>query len=820
MNVNPNRERDLVLTPNEFAYISDQTKGHVVTYVGPFKTSMANTDRPVIFDPKTKRFKNCNLDESTQVFTAAPEGWYVELKNPSIDGKQPNIGTSNNSPALQIGRKVNLPGPIFFALWPGQMVRVTQGHYLRSNQYLVVRIYDEGEARKNWAQAVVKPQTTHTEDAEKTPITKPAPDLTMGQHMIIKGTEVSFYIPPTGVEVVRDQNGNYVRDAVTLERLEYCILLDESGNKRYIQGPDVVFPEPTEMFIAKNGQRKYRAIELNENSGIYLKVIAPYTENGKNYSVGDELFVTGKEQMIYFPRPEHALIKYGDHEIYYAVAIPPGEGRYFLNKTTGKITLQTGPCMFLPDPRENIIVNRVLTEKQTTLWFPNNQEALIFNRKLKEQAEKEQTQDYYVPSPAPQAQKKKQTFTEEQQQTSLPAGVVGDEISRTTQFTPPRSITLNSKYSGAVMIDIWTGYAVMVVSKTGERKVIVGPKTYLLEYDEILQTIELSTGTPKTDDNLIRTVYLRSLHNKVSDVVKAETKDFCEVDITLSYRINFTGEPEKWFNVENYVKFLTDHLRSVIRNAVKKYSVLDFYADSIALVRDIILGKASEDGKRQGRSFKENGMAIYDVEVLDINLQNIDIQDLISTAKHSEVKHQIALETQNRNLEFTQKTEEIQRQMEEAKSQTTQAIFDLRVQEIQKQLTYRLTEIEGQLKTESEKLKGTLEAQKFEIEINSAKLEQQKATQELQMVFAQKLLEQRLQEMKAEVDAVVKKAQAVSPDLVAALQAFGDKALAERMAESMAPLSILGGKSIAEVFSNLLKGTVLEHALKPRQLGE
>jgi hypothetical protein len=42
-----------------------------------------------------------------------------------------------------------------------------------------------------------------------------------------------------------------VRDAVTLERLEYCILLDENGNKRFIQGPAVVFPAPTETFVER-----------------------------------------------------------------------------------------------------------------------------------------------------------------------------------------------------------------------------------------------------------------------------------------------------------------------------------------------------------------------------------------------------------------------------------------------------------------------------------------------------------------------------------------------------------------------------------------
>lgn len=39
-----------------------------------------------------------------------------------------------------------------------------------------------------------------------------------------------------------------------------------------------------------------------KSKGLYIKVIAPYDEGGKNYKVGDELFITGKDQMIYFPR--------------------------------------------------------------------------------------------------------------------------------------------------------------------------------------------------------------------------------------------------------------------------------------------------------------------------------------------------------------------------------------------------------------------------------------------------------------------------------------------------------------------------------------
>ncbi len=344
------RERDLVLAPNEYAFISDQTKGNINVYVGPYKTSLANTDQPVFFDEQSKRFDRCGLEQATRVFATAPEGWYITLKNPAGDQMQPKNGTVNNLPDLQVGHKINLPGPVSFGLWPGQMVRVLKGHHLRSNQYLLVRVYDEASARSNWTRAVMKLQGNVPEEglnlksaAEET--------LNLGQEMVIRGTEVSFYIPPTGIEVVTDRQGGLVREAVTLERLEYCILLDEDGNKRYIQGPDVVFPEPTERFVERQVSgvlcKKFRAVELNENSGIYVKVIAPYTSSDGDkvtqHGVGDELFITGKDQMIYFPRPEHAVIKYGAQDIHYAVAIPAGEGRYVMERNTGQIRLVKGP---------------------------------------------------------------------------------------------------------------------------------------------------------------------------------------------------------------------------------------------------------------------------------------------------------------------------------------------------------------------------------------------------------------------------------------------------------------------------------------------
>jgi len=613
-----------------------------------------------------------------------------------------------------------------------------------------------------------------------------------------------------GIEVVADESGHYVREAVTLERLEYCILLDEEGNKRFIQGPAVVLPRPTETFVERSGSRKFRAIELNENSGIYVKVIAPYEDASGAYKVGDELFITGRQQMIYFPRPEHAVIKYNDQEIHYAVAIPAGEGRYVLDRTTGAISLRRGPTMLLPDPRREVVVRRVLDERTVTLWFPGNHEAMAVNQRLMALKQSAAAANEPLTEKAVRAEA---AAAPARSAVQVPGGFAGDDFQRRNQFTPPRTLVLDTRYDGAVAIAVWTGYAVMVVNRLGDRRVIVGPATHLLEYDETMQSMELSTGTPKSDERLARTVYLRVLHNKVSDAVEAETKDLCRVHLKLSYRVNFEGDPNGWFNAENYVKFLTDHLRSLIRHAVKGYGVEEFYARSVSILRDVILGSTADGAKRTGRLFEENGMRVYDVEVLDVSLGDEEIAAMLVGAQHAAVRQALAVADQRRKLELTRETETVKREVGELQSGTRVAEFAQKLSELEHAVKVQSAEVGGQ--TTLRGLQQGLQA----VELASAKaahaadIARREETSRFETEHAKAMLEQRLRLLDAEVKALVEKAGAVSPDLVAALQGFSDRALTERVAESMAPLAILGGESVAEVLGRLLAGTPLAKAL-------
>src|SRR5262249_549935 len=97
-------------------------------------------------------------------------------------------------------------------------------------------------------------------------------------------------------------------------------------------------------------------------------------------------FITGKETAIYFPREEHSLVRYDGKDKHFAVAVPAGEARYVMNRKTGAIHMVEGPAMLLPNPVEEVIVRRVLSDKECASWYPTNQEALADNRSLRQVA--------------------------------------------------------------------------------------------------------------------------------------------------------------------------------------------------------------------------------------------------------------------------------------------------------------------------------------------------------------------------------------------------------------------------------------------------
>ena len=805
-NDNRGRTRDLVLAVNEYVQIQDCTNGEIRTHAGPAMVTISQQQTCVIFNNKTKKFDEVkDFERAKQLFVSAPEGWYVILKNPTADGSYPGAGKSNVTPDnMKVGVKVNISGPASFALFPGQMAKVVRGHKLRSNQYLIARVYDAVAATQNAASATIL-------DAEGKEITKKETYFT-GQQLVIKGTEVSFYIPPTGIEVLacEDNAAEYVRDAVTLERLEYCILKDESGEKVYAHGPKVVFPTPTQTFVQTPQKGViFRALELSPISGIYVKVIAAYEENGVKHPIGEELFITGNDQMIYYPRPEHAMIQYDGKYMHHAIAIPEGEGRYILDRINGTVKMVKGPAMYLPDPRTEVVVKRVLSAKECEIFYPGNREALEYNLGLSEaQAEKNARN-----GKANKTDIINNAYSTSNQEATLAIFAANGNISRGVSYTKPRTIVLDTKYEGVVAINVWTGFAVRVVSKSGKRETIVGPATRLLEYDETLEVVSLSTGKPKTTDRLIETAYLRVDNNKVSDIVKVQTQDFVDVALHLSYNVNFLPEyQDKWFSVDNYVKHLCDRMRSLLKREAKKHTIEDFYANAADIVRTVTLDK-SKDSKHDGRLFEENGMLVTDVEVLGVQVEAA-IAKMMEAHQKEMIQKTLDLSDATRKAEMVEKLAEYERRESDLAYETKMHTLELNQKAEEERLKNSADIAAMKRAEEAATAQAKADMQAIYDAIQKAQLARDRAADDQKIETEKQLAAIEEAKQKAYAETVAKMFAAISPDLVAALESQANAQVMTGLGQAIAPYALAKNESAAEAINTLLRGTSLEKTLK------
>lgn len=851
-------KRDLILSPGTYAYMRDTATGGIKTATGPTVINPTAQEEPVIYDPGIASFKRVGLDEVSRKSVIAPEGYYVILLNPSISDSvaHPMNGKTQGSVELDVGRKVIIPGPTMFPLWPGQAADVVRGHQIRFNQYLIARVYNEEQATQNWQSAVMKPAKVDKITSEGTTEESDAPpDLAVGTLLIIRGDEVSFYIPPTGITVQKAANGEYVQDALTLERLEYAILVGQDGNKRYEKGPLVVFPSPSERFVEArddngNPSTKFRAVELNYLQGLHIKVIANYEENGSKHEAGDELFITGRDTAIYYPREEHSAIKYDGIAKHFATAVPAGEARYVMNRETGAITTFRGPGMLLPDPRKEVIVRRTLTELQADLWYPDNQEVAEYNAHLRKLLSLVPTTRQGAISEGDYARntrgaKKLEASTKggigaleatrsailsnaaptqmERSRVSGDQDLVGDEFSRKSTYSQPRSIDLNTKFQGAPRIKVYTGYAIQVVATTGTRAVLKGPQTILLGYDQELEGIILSQGKPKTTDKILKTVYLRVDNNKVSDVVEVETSDHVKIHLHVSYNINFEGDDKIWFSVENYVQFACHHARSVLQGAILKVGFNDFYMHSRDIIRDVILGKSTtSDAKtdikstslRPGMVFKENGMRIGEVDITRVEILDQRIRDFIAAAQFDAVKSNIDLSTKTRELAVLEQSEKLIQAINAVKADTRKRTDLMEVDLLQSKLAVLLTEADNRLKAlgkdsiiqqavddiANTKQRAALDRQKQQSDLEHSK---QTATQELLLAS-----------LEAETKALTARFTAAVPGFAEALTALGNKDTLIKVAEAWSIQRAIGGENVSDAIRRIFSGTTIQGVME------
>lgn len=392
--------------------------------------------------------------------------------------------------------------------------------------------------------------------------------------------------------------------------------------------------------------------------------------------------------------------------------------------------------------------------------------------------------------------------------------VVSDVVQRKSTYTPPRSLTIDNKYSGAVTISIWPGYAVQVVKKNGQSRVEVGPKTVLLEYDEALTKLSLSTGKPKTTDRLQDTVYLKVSGNQVTDIVNVETIDSIGVSLKIALKVKFIGESSMWFTVDNYVKEVCDHVRSVLRGTVKKLSIIDFTKSATEIVRDSILGTKSEKtGHRPGMSFESCGVVVHDVEVMEVKVADPVVAKLISDSQQETIRGFLEISKKQQATIVVKEVEQAERQVLAERQLTEVKKHESALEATKRKLTLLKEELGVEIERSNLVAKSKLELTNIENQINVAVLSREKASAETKAQIEAQIVDLEKQRLEAETAAIQARLDSVNADLVAAIQSSNDRDALVKVVEKMGLSAYLKEDSIGATLSGILKGTSLENTL-------
>ncbi|MFA6042410.1 MAG: hypothetical protein WC786_01865 [Patescibacteria group bacterium] len=603
-----------------------------------------------------------------------------------------------------------------------------------------------------------------------------------------------------------------VRQAVVLGPTEYCVLLDVDGRPQIHKGPGRVFPGPYDRFQTKGSRnRVYDAYHLRSDRGLLVRIIAeriskddltkelPQGLPGNvldkvTFLKGDEVFIAGFDAYLVPSNsfevidPESRIPHIGnDHAKVYvqAIGVDQKSGVYVMNVETGQIELVKGEKKLLLDPRKHKHVHRSVPGRAWNLMIGRAE----------------------------------------------PHKMVSDtEIVKTPW---------------ALSIIIPNNEAVLVTSKEG-RRVVIGPCTELLGYEEWLEKLTLSAGRPKSEVRKVETCFLRVSGNRVTDRIDLETSDFVTIKVDVSYGVTFRGETReeqyKWFDHRNYVRLLYTHLRSRLRAAARAKSLMELQPIIPDFVRDVVLGSKKEGEHRTGLKLANN-MLVDEVEVLEIAIPDDDVAGVMEKSQRETVIRQIS----DANLKATLESNKLRNTVADEQVELDEAAL-IRKSE----LGLKQNEVDHNIaKDKAEKMhEVALLARNNEDAVLDQKADKQrerdkkaadqkrdqlKSDEELQeeIVEGKNALRVKLEQELASIqkdlvgagaDAVAKQFGAIQTGLIEALEGLGDKqvlaALAEHLPEAGGALGFLLGQGGLESIKSMIAGTPLAQVIEKLGAGK
>lgn len=806
---------DLALSINEFVFLQTTSTGKFTTHVGPTYVTASENQRYMI--PSQGRLVPVDTsqvkDRAIQHSISARRNQYVILSHPtkSKEKPHPTAGQANEDTALLFGEVQVIPGPISFALWPGQEAKVVDAHILRTGQYLVIEVTNEAEALANWDEKTmgIAPWNQGQEIVAKNVITAGESDSVVngeggeeavvpqdndtveqnsdnhariqGRQYIITGREVSFFVPVTGIDVVKDASGKYVREALVLQQLEYCVLVSETGEKTVVRGPGIVFPRNAgETFYTHQNNATFRPIELGKKRmGIYVKSLVDFTdESGKKWEAGEEGFITGEDIPFFYPDERLDIIMYGNKLVLYAVTVEAGKAYYLLNRDTGQIELVRGPAMLLPNPVQKVFIERKLTDDVERLWYPG----LVAKRGNRG----DRRMDYDESETMRGGRFDNQQLSDVSIAPTRKGGfeaLIAFSTQRDSQFSEPRVIHIGNEVPQAPRINVWQNFAVQVKNADNQTRIVVGPQSTFLEYDEELVTFVKPNGSRELD------VYLQLTNNAWTFDIEGRTSDGVEVVVQLTANVNFTGDAgTNWWSIENPWQLVYETFQATLvpHIAANQFEELITPAGYAQLLAQVIA--TTEGGEQTPIVMTENAMQIELVYISDFTVADNEVQNLLTRTRLNSVK----LDLQRAGA--AEEAETIAAIAELQKTITANRLVILAestsVQEAEVRAREAVNDIVANLATERRirDAAGTANIQRTQNEL-------------------------RIQMLQEETAAMVKRLQAIAPHDSAYLRQIVGGQLLNQFAETFGGSAQRAGVPLMEYASSILKGTQFESLL-------
>lgn len=882
--VSRTEDRQKIPVPrHSFLWSLNETSGEILTHAGPTEFTPSANDR-IVRANERGGFEQAAME--ARPFVVARDSEYVILDHPVFDeiSEGPNgqwVPGGNKEKQLRMGTTKIIPGPCAFPLWPGQSAEVRHAHKLGANHYLLVEVVGAVDPHAPYYRLVIESaqlSSTVIDPEDRSEQEGPSrladtnPDrLRVGQRIVIQGRHTQFFIPPTGIQVVpaveeeerNDEDGvkqlpshlldelqtmlqtvdsgltskqfsvlknelrhrsdligaqkavllsavdeqfqkrresktqrpgdraerragrptdPYARRAVVLGPKNFCILFDADGNPRIVRGPARVFPGPNDTFLQRGSRRRvYDAYELADNQALWLRVISDISKerlaeqlppdetlSKAVYRAGDELLVRGRptvflpfiEAEVLNPRTREPHVGNDHAEVVIdAIGIDQKSGIYVREWSSGRVKMVRGETSYLVDPRSEEHVERRVSADDWNLW--------IGHAEPRKRAE---------------------------------ADVV----------TP-----------WALSVIVPTNEAIHITSRHGQR-VVVGPRTELLEYEERLTALKLSEGANKDGTDTSTTCFLRIQGGRVADGFELESADFVRFRVRLQITYGFAGDPERWFNVEDPIKRLADVLRARLRNESRQRAASELLASFPALLHATLFGD------RPTWVFEENGMEISSVDVLSVVIADPQLAKLFEEAQRESVSMQLQDSQATRRLASAAHQAKISEQQDLLQRDANRRLHEnaeLEV-ELENQVDKRKAELVGELEALQTNLALSQERNRIEhigllsrLQAESRAVvtlfdaEAESKAQALRQAEDVKTLEARAEVQritaKALADADAVRLSAIQQELVAALHTAADSEVMKAAANNMNLVALLGGKSPSELFQDLLEGTPL-----------